>query len=72
MPRQHEPSLDAFLGALLGGALGDALGFPVEFVSGKEIVRRHGIDAPAHLALGGGDLALISDDTQMTLFTAEA
>ena len=66
-----EPSLDSFRGCMLGGALGDALGYPVEFQSGSEIFVRHGNRAPDNLAIDGGDVALVSDDTQMTLFTAE-
>src|SRR3954451_3385924 len=51
-------------GCLLGGAVGDALGSPLEFLSLEEIRRRCG---PA----GPDDLGGITDDTQMTLFTAE-
>ncbi|MGW0335005.1 ADP-ribosylglycohydrolase family protein [Streptomyces sp. NPDC003011] len=60
-------------GCLLGGAVGDALGYPVEFSSLDRIRATHGprgVSGPvpgAHGAVG-----LISDDTQMTLFTAEA
>lgn len=63
---------DKFSGCLLGGALGDALGYPVEFMSRDEIVKnygRNGITAPKTNKEKGR--ALISDDTQMTLFTAE-
>lgn len=57
---------------LLGGAVGDALGYPVEFVtSGAVIVAAHGIDAPKRLLRCEDGLVHISDDTQMTLFTAE-
>jgi ADP-ribosylglycohydrolase len=59
---------DRTRGCLLGGAVGDALGAPVEFWSSSEIHRRLGpagvtgmIEAPP----------AITDDTQMTLFTAE-
>lgn len=65
------PACDAFVGSLLAGGLGDALGYAVEFIGGSEIVRRHGEAVPANLAIGGGDIAVVSDDTQMTLFTAE-
>lgn len=65
------PTLDSFAGCMLGGALGDALGYPVEFRSGPEILLQYGRKAPEMLAIDGGDLALVSDDTQMTLFTAE-
>lgn len=45
-------------GCLLGGAVGDALGAPIEFARGDDV------RAPARF----GE---ITDDTQMTLFTAE-
>ena len=64
--------LEGFTGCLLGGALGDALGYPVEFMSAEEIKQsfgKNGIEEP----VTDRELkcALISDDTQMTLFTAE-
>ncbi len=63
---------DRFHGCLLGGALGDALGFPVEFTSSwRAIVEAHGRTAPARLAYAGPPPAIITDDTQMTLFVAE-
>src|SRR5579862_5561601 len=65
------PALDTFLGCLLGGAMGDALGYPVEFEKGAEILRRIGATAPAKLNYDGLEVARVSDDTQMTLFTAE-
>lgn len=63
--------LSAIKGSLVGGAIGDALGYPVEFMSYNSIIRRHG---EGGIQLYEKDfesgLALISDDTQMTLFTA--
>lgn len=56
--------------SLLGGAIGDSLGAEIEFLSLAEIRRRFpaGIpDLPPHMGLRGA----ITDDTQMTLFTAE-
>jgi len=56
--------------SLLGGAIGDSLGAEIEFFSLVEIRRRYpdGImDLPPHMGLRGA----ITDDTQMTLFTAE-
>ena len=49
-------------GSLVGGAVGDALGYQIEFKGGvteKEVTRFNG-------------KGIISDDTQMTLFTANA
>ncbi len=58
-----------FTGCLLGGAVGDALGAPVEFDSYAEIQRKYG-EVQGYI-LSGDELASITDDTQMTLFTAE-
>ncbi|MEU4537081.1 ADP-ribosylglycohydrolase family protein [Streptosporangium sp. NPDC023825] len=59
-------------GCLLGGALGDALGAPVEFESIKRIRRQHGPDGLTGLVPDWrGKVGLITDDTQMTLFTVE-
>ena len=55
-------------GCLLGGAVGDALGAPVEFDSIEAIRARFGPEGIAIPDLGDG---AITDDTQMTLFTAE-
>ena len=56
---------------MLGGAIGDALGYPVEFIRGDQIEWKHGVSAPERLDFDGKTPARISDDTQMTLFTAE-
>lgn len=60
-----------FLGCLLGGAVGDALGAPVEFMKRTEILRRFGPKGITQYAPAYGGLGTITDDTQMTLFTAE-
>ncbi len=62
-------SQDKFRGCLIGGAAGDALGFAVEFLDEEEIFGQYGADGITAYRLSGG-LARISDDTQMTLFTA--
>jgi ADP-ribosylglycohydrolase len=63
---------DRLLGCLLGGALGDALGYPLEFIrSSQEITARFGLAPPLDLSYAGVE-AFVSDDTQMTLFSAEA
>ena len=61
--------LDRIQGSLLAGAAGDALGYTVEFMSEKELFRRFGESGITEYVLTDG-LARISDDTQMTLFTA--
>lgn len=58
-------------GCLLGGAVGDALGYPVEFLHEQSISERYGKHGIQTLAQAGSP-ALISDDTQMTLYAANA
>ena len=62
---------DKVRGSLIGGAIGDALGYPIEFMSLKAIRQKYGdkgyINYQEFNNLGK---AVISDDTQMTLFTA--
>ncbi len=60
---------DRFRGCLLGGAAGDALGYAVEFLRRDQILRRYGTQGITVYACKDG-VAQISDDTQMTLFTA--
>ena len=59
-----------FRGCLIGGAIGDALGYKVEFASYQNIVNKYGKDGITKYDIAEGQKALISDDTQMTLFTA--
>lgn len=70
---------DKIRGSLIGGALGDALGYPVEFINSYlGIKKRYGENGITRLDTTQWWLpdedkckkALISDDTQMTLFTA--
>lgn len=63
--------LDRVRGCLLGGALGDALGAPLEFLGLEEIRERFGSGGLRHLERAYGRVGAITDDTQMTLFTAE-
>ena len=71
-PSTPEPSLrERFVGCLLGGAIGDALGAPVEFLSWREIERGFGPNGIRTFASAYGGTGRITDDTQMTLFTAE-
>lgn len=63
--------LDHAIGCLLGGAAGDALGASVEFIDRAEILRRFGPTGIRQYAPAYGGIGKITDDTQMTLFTAE-
>jgi ADP-ribosylglycohydrolase len=60
-----------FRGCLLAGAVGDALGAPVEFMDLAAIHRTFGPAGIRDLAPAHGRLGAITDDTQMTLFTAD-
>jgi ADP-ribosylglycohydrolase len=62
---------ERMIGCLLGGAIGDALGAPVEFLSWPRIERRFGPRGIREYAPAYGGPGRITDDTQMTLFTAE-
>jgi ADP-ribosyl-[dinitrogen reductase] hydrolase len=64
-------TLDRIRAALLGGAVGDALGAAVEFSSQADIRSRFGPDGIQRYASAYGRVGAITDDTQMTLFTAE-
>lgn len=63
-------SRDQVRGCFFGGAVGDALGYPVEFLSYDAIRRAYGNKGITEYDLDENGLAEISDDTQMTLFTA--
>jgi len=69
---------DKVRGSLIGGAIGDALGYPVEFLNYGSIQKTYGgggitrfdlepywLDKSEHTGK-----AIVSDDTQMTMFTA--
>ena len=62
-------NIDRFRGCLIGGAAGDALGYEVEFMPESSIFSKFGPGGITEYALHRGR-AMISDDTQMTLFTA--
>jgi ADP-ribosylglycohydrolase len=62
---------ERFRGCLLGGAIGDALGAPVEFMTRKDIVGRFGSGGIRDFVPAYGVTGAITDDTQMSLFTAE-
>src|SRR5690606_25651288 len=69
--QQGETIQQRFLGCLLGGAVGDALGAPVEFMNRASILKSFGPNGITQYASIYGGLGTITDDTQMTLFTAE-
>ncbi len=60
-----------FRGCLLGGAVGDALGAPVEFMALDEIRAQFGRPGITEFTTAFDRKGAITDDTQMTLFTAE-
>lgn len=69
--KETEVNLDKIRGCLVGGAAGDALGYSVEFLSEDQIFSRFGENGITEYELDyKSGKALISDDTQMTLFTA--
>lgn len=61
--------IEKYRGCLIGGAAGDALGYAVEFLDDKSIFQKYGESGITEYFLEDG-VAEISDDTQMTLFTA--
>ena len=61
---------DRIRGSLIGGAIGDALGYPVELMPLQEIKKKYGKEGITRYDVGKDGIAYFSDDTQMTLFTA--
>ncbi len=69
--RKSEVNLDKIRGCLVGGAAGDALGYTIEFSRENEIFSRYGKSGITEYEINKlAGKAVISDDTQMTLFTA--
>lgn len=68
----QRPILSLLRAAMFGGAIGDALGWPVEFRTLGDIRAQFGPEGIQEFdpRVKGG-LGAITDDTQMTLFTAE-
>ncbi|MDD3489454.1 MAG: ADP-ribosylglycohydrolase family protein [Paludibacter sp.] len=62
--------IDKYRGCMLGGAVGDALGYAVEFLDDEHIFKKFGENGIAEYELNRNGKAEISDDTQMSLFTA--
>lgn len=61
--------LGRIVGSLVGGAVGDALGYPIEFYDYNRIRSVYGKEGITLYAMPHG-IAELSDDTQMTLYTA--
>ncbi|MGM0984691.1 MAG: ADP-ribosylglycohydrolase family protein [Pseudomonadota bacterium] len=71
-PSSTAPStLSRYRGCLLAGACGDALGAPVEFWRRTQIIARFGEPGITDYLEAYGRRGAITDDTQMSLFTAE-
>ena len=63
--------LDKIRGGLFGGAVGDAIGYAIEFLNEEQISDIYGSNGITEYKLDKiSGKALISDDTQMSLFTA--
>ena len=70
--KEKEVNLDKIKGSLFGGAIGDALGYPIEFMSEEQNFNVYGLNGITDYELDEKTgKALVSDDTQMTLFTAD-
>jgi ADP-ribosylglycohydrolase len=59
------------LGSILAGAVGDALGGSIEFLGIDDIRRLYGPEGLTDYAYEHGGRGMITDDTQMALFTLE-
>ena len=64
-------NLSNYKACLKGGAIGDALGWPVEFQRIESIKNKFGKDGIQDLVINSAGKAEITDDTQMTMFTAD-
>ena len=66
-----EVNPDQIRGCLYGGAVGNALGYSVVFMNEEQIKEHYGEQGITEFQIArDGGKAMISDDTQMTLFTA--
>lgn len=69
--KKKDENLDRIRGCIFGGAVGDALGNPVEFMKENAIFAEYGSSGITEYEKDPATgKALITDDTQMTLFTA--
>lgn len=70
--KETEVNLDQIRGCMVGGAVGDALGYAIEFWKEDWIFSKYGKRGITEYSLDEETgKALISDDTQMALFTAD-
>jgi ADP-ribosyl-[dinitrogen reductase] hydrolase len=67
----NKRTIEHFKGCILGGAIGDALGAPIEFMSIDQIRSTFGHKGLTGYSEAYGRKGSITDDTQMTIFTAE-
>lgn len=68
----NKKDIEFYEGCLLGGAIGDAIGAPIEFVQSiASIKSRCGRNGVSGYTEYEDDTGAFTDDTQMTLFTAE-
>ena len=63
--------IERFEGCLLGSAIGDAFGAPIEFMKINKIKKTFGSQGLTELVKDKNKTFSISDDTQLTLFTAD-
>ncbi len=64
-------SKNKYIGCILGGAIGDALGAPVEFFTYNQIQSKYGKAGVTDYVEYENGYGAFTDDTQMTIFTAE-
>jgi len=67
----NKRTIEHFKGCIIGGAIGDALGAPIEFMTIDQIRSQFGEIGLTDYSEAYGQKVAITDDTQMTLFTAE-
>lgn len=70
LPVDGPTRIERILGCIVGGAVGDGFGYAVEFDRHDTITRLYGPDGMLDPVFDQGRL-VVSDDTQMTLFTIE-
>ncbi len=64
-------TINNYTGCIIGGAIGDAFGFPIEFMKLNKIKRQFGENGLQELLTNETGRAKFTDDTQLTIFTAD-